>query len=414
MPQDIPEGEVPSAARNDRRAFAAALLLLPEGELTATQRELRDSVAIAVERLRTEGFFDDLETFSRGGPVLWPMSDSLHLHRRIPELPSARALGRLQSVLAERSIRSGDCEEAARHLAVARFLADSVAHLPAALGRLVGVNVDESALGAIEAAAFDTRATMAAACLETLLSVLTPRDHRALARYAFEAERLIMEQAFAFVYIDGPDGRLIDCDRWALLAESSDGKDECLKLRFSGSFNEDFDIALSDGYFSTALRVASQRPGTVPERYGVMQQAFDDLHSNNSRGSVTYIMMPNLRRTLYQLDRHELLEAGVRVRLALAMYRAKHAQYPTRLDDLIPDILPEPVADPYAADSSLRYRRIGEGNDADYLLYSVGLDGQDNQGRSDPENPETALRSPDSDIDWVIHGPASAQPVPQP
>lgn len=407
VPQDIPEGDVPSFSRKDSRASAAELLLVPEAELSASQRELRNSVVSSVERLRSEGFFDDLEAMSRDGPVLSPMTNGLYLFHLIPELSQVRALARLHFVLIELSIRSGDCANAARQISAARFLADSAAHVPAALGRLVGVSIDDGILNAIEAAALKQSSTLDAACLEALLSALKPRDHRALACFTFQAEQLTIGQAIAFVYVDGPNGKLVDCNRWVTLFESKrlDALAECLKIRFLGNFYEDFEIARLDEYFNTALRFASQRPAVAPERYRAMYQAIDDLRPNG-RGSLTYLVMPILDRALHELDKSELREAGVRLRLALAIYRARHSQYPTSLADLVPDILPEPIADPYAAEGPLRYRRVGEGKDADYLLYSVGLDGIDNEGRADPDQPEIALRSPDSGLDWVIHRPA--------
>jgi hypothetical protein len=61
--------------------------------------------------------------------------------------------------------------------------------------------------------------------------------------------------------------------------------------------------------------------------------------------------------------------------LALQAWRAEHGGYPDTLEALVPDILKDVPADPFAG-SPLRYRRDGE----TYVLYSVGPDGRDDGG----------------------------------
>ncbi|HZL89499.1 MAG TPA: hypothetical protein VFB96_14135 [Pirellulaceae bacterium] len=70
---------------------------------------------------------------------------------------------------------------------------------------------------------------------------------------------------------------------------------------------------------------------------------------------------------------------ALRVQLALELYRRQHGRWPERLDEMIPEILPELPVDPFVPHSTepLVYRRTLDG----YVLYSRGLDGSDDGGR---------------------------------
>ena len=64
--------------------------------------------------------------------------------------------------------------------------------------------------------------------------------------------------------------------------------------------------------------------------------------------------------------------------LALRAYAEEHSTPATRLNELLPEYLPEVPVDPFdPAGGPLRYRPDG----IDYLLYSVGADGDDDGGR---------------------------------
>ena len=62
---------------------------------------------------------------------------------------------------------------------------------------------------------------------------------------------------------------------------------------------------------------------------------------------------------------------------ALAAYRADHGSYPAKLADLVPKYVAEVPKDIFA-DADLHYAREGDG----YLLYSVGVNGKDDEGRT--------------------------------
>ncbi len=63
--------------------------------------------------------------------------------------------------------------------------------------------------------------------------------------------------------------------------------------------------------------------------------------------------------------------------LAIRAYSLQRGRKPAKLDDLVPDYLPEVPKDPFSG-KELVYRVTPTG----YLLYSVGVDGKDDGGKS--------------------------------
>jgi hypothetical protein len=66
--------------------------------------------------------------------------------------------------------------------------------------------------------------------------------------------------------------------------------------------------------------------------------------------------------------------------LALQAYRLERGHHPERLESLVPDYIESMPVDPFAG-QPLRYR-LGE--DGQYVLYSVGPDGSDDDGQRVP------------------------------
>jgi hypothetical protein len=87
-----------------------------------------------------------------------------------------------------------------------------------------------------------------------------------------------------------------------------------------------------------------------------------------------------------------------RLALYLGAYRADHGQYPAKLDQLVPDYLPGLPKDLYAPDP-YRYRLTPEG----CLLYSVGPNGRDDNGRDALYDDDESLPVDADDI--TLHMP---------
>jgi hypothetical protein len=104
------------------------------------------------------------------------------------------------------------------------------------------------------------------------------------------------------------------------------------------------------------------------------------------------LLMPPLRKVQEVADRTEQTQRNLHVAFALATYRKDHGRYPAKLEALAPSYLPRGPGDLFSR-KGLIYRPSEKG----YLLYSVGANGKDDQGRSwddDPPGDDLAVRMP--------------------
>lgn len=104
------------------------------------------------------------------------------------------------------------------------------------------------------------------------------------------------------------------------------------------------------------------------------------------------LMAPAIGRVQDAYDRVEQFRLNQLVAFALAAYRADHNKYPDKLDDLAPAYLKAVPGDLFSG-KPLVYRPDAKG----YLLYSVGVNGQDDGGRwrdDDPPGDDLRIRMP--------------------
>lgn len=88
------------------------------------------------------------------------------------------------------------------------------------------------------------------------------------------------------------------------------------------------------------------------------------------------LTVPALRKTQDAADRIDQVGRNVQVAFALAAYRADKGGYPDKLDALAPAYLPAVPGDLFSG-GPLVYKPDEKG----YLLYSVGINGKDEEGR---------------------------------
>jgi len=119
------------------------------------------------------------------------------------------------------------------------------------------------------------------------------------------------------------------------------------------------------------------------------------------------LFLPAVTRVVDWEDCRAMQLDLVQVAFALAGYHADHASYPARLAELTPKYIAAVPKDVFN-DADLHYRREARG----YLLYSVGVNGKDDGGKTQ----EDALESdePGNWADLVIRVPAKKRPEKQP
>ncbi len=110
-------------------------------------------------------------------------------------------------------------------------------------------------------------------------------------------------------------------------------------------------------------------------------------------GKILIALLPPAMIKVQQAgDRIEQTRRNLEVAFALAAYRAEHGRYPEKLDALAPQYLPEIPQDMFRG-KPLVYRPSEKG----YLVYSVGVNGRDERGRTyddDPPGDDLVVRMP--------------------
>lgn len=95
-------------------------------------------------------------------------------------------------------------------------------------------------------------------------------------------------------------------------------------------------------------------------------------------GEITRDMARSLKMYFLGFETQWLEIDGLLLLAGLKLYRLEKGEYPDNLDALVPDVLDKLPVDPFTPDGKFKYIKQGKNN---ILLYSIGADLTDNQGR---------------------------------
>ncbi len=105
----------------------------------------------------------------------------------------------------------------------------------------------------------------------------------------------------------------------------------------------------------------------------------------NSHESLTSIIEQTATASFYgdAYDMQDASEQGAELMLAIESFSYEKGRYPTSLEELVPEYMDELPLDPYAMEpKTWQYRLLASSprDERSYVLYSVGLDGDDDGG----------------------------------
>lgn len=109
-------------------------------------------------------------------------------------------------------------------------------------------------------------------------------------------------------------------------------------------------------------------------------------------GVLTALLLPAISAVDKAHNRSVQNRENLLLAYALADWKARHDSYPEKLDQLVPDFVSKPPTDAFTG-KPLTYRREGDG----FILYSVGVNDQDDNGQSyddDPRGDDLVVRLP--------------------
>jgi hypothetical protein len=359
--------------------------------------EIRAATDAAFEIFKQAGVHEKLAALPALERMVRPPQTGMMVGWLLPELGMSRNLARLNAGRMTTAWRAGDgagtAARAEESLAMGRLLAQQ----HTLIDHLVGV--------AIQALVFNrTRELLVekpadASTLRALLDVID-RQPLGTMEVALEGERVGALDAVDYVYDEKGEPRL---ERVRELAAMS-AADAAANMAF-GIATRDETVKFFNDYYDRVIAASrlprAERRGALAELEGTLER----LPRNQLLGK---IMLPALGRAMHSRDQIESDRAGTRLLLAIELHKVEKGAYPATLDALVPAYLPSIPRDPFAADGAFRYRRLDDGaaNSAGgrgYVLYSVGGDGEDNNGTW-PENSSPFPYSTDAKgFDYVFN-----------
>jgi len=118
-----------------------------------------------------------------------------------------------------------------------------------------------------------------------------------------------------------------------------------------------------------------------------------EFKTPTAAGPINKLFISTLMPTFAEARIHSLANRvynrQLTLEFALRAYKLEHKAYPDKLQQLVPDYLPNLPADPFARQGTFQYYPQRDM----YLLYSLGPDGQDDHG--------TAYTPPNEFSKWV-------------
>lgn len=305
----------------------------------------------------------------------------------LPELSPARSLAKMCAARMRVALERGDSEQFLRSAEHGLALGRVMAHDPFYISRLVGLAVSNLAFSEIGHALVE-RELDEPTCLRLL--ALLDRHVLPPMSLALEAERLCQLDAIQRLYSDDGKG-----DGILLMSKSVEMGNMLGGGPPVGGGHPVMNVAglflpgraettrLLDEYFDAAIE-QSVLTGPQQQAHPVDLETFVD---NLPRGHFFLkMLLPALSRGGGADRKARAVREALRLTLAIEAFEARHGRPPEALADLAPEFLPSIPIDPVSGQAFVLARREATAADPrEWLLYSIGADGQDNGGAETPD-----------------------------
>jgi hypothetical protein len=303
----------------------------------------------------------------------------------LPELQSLRTAARLLSLAARREAADGDAAAALGDIVRIGRMGRHASAEPILISALVGIATDRIALATLA----DVLPQLRKADLPALDS---PEVADLVGAVPSIAKHFYGEEAFGLsIFADLADGRMDLRSLGPMLAASPTppSTSPLSRLVFSPlsslfrSLFVDDDIAAYRSIMNK-YPVLTANPPVWPDLKKRAEEIEKDLSTTN-RGLITSLMTPALTGILRSRVQSQAMHESAAALVAATRQRLATGSVPATLDELVPGQLRSVPRDPFATDKPLLLRRT----DADWTVYSVGPDGEDDGGpvRANVETP---------------------------
>lgn len=329
--------------------------------------------------------------FDQEGDPLMPPTVSLLL----PHLTDMRDLGRLLVLSAREHLSHGDFEEAWGELDACHRMGVQLLGGQTLIEQLVGVSIARMATEEMRRTLSEQHAVLNPEQIKVLsgshVLVVAPETYRA----NLAGERFFFHDCVQYLFTDdgAGSGRLIpsqyDKLRWMGQSASPTQSDSAL-----GAIGKDAEL-LAIATAHADRRETLEKHQEIWERmnellalplYDSRRAEADRMIERETGGSKgrRFALIALLHPSLTTADRTfreaAMEHAATQAVIAMVQYRAAHAAWPERLDDLSPEYLRQVPVDAYTG----MYLKYGLTEAGVPRLYSVGRDMQDDGGSTEP------------------------------
>ncbi len=297
------------------------------------------------------------------------------------ELTRARRLGKVRRASMRVAAEAGDWTEFALAFNDLLILARAASQEPSILGYLVASSFVTNACNEL-ALTLGERQVPESVC-GTLLTLLDERVRLAPVSQVLECERLIVYDRIQRTHTAGGQVIMSRLGNVDAPPGPSPARIENLKGIIQASRAETKQLA--DEYFDALIEQAAM------SRVDRANHPFDFDHFGGTLAPHKYAMLgtslPIGERAIRAADRRGSVVNATRLLLAIEVYQGRHGRAPESLAQAIDDWRVGDVSDPVACGPFGYVLREPTADDSrPFLLYSVGVDGEDNGGIEPPPN----------------------------
>lgn len=302
---------------------------------------------------------------------------------RYPHLWRLREAVRLASAKAVVYARDGDSENAVQWLIVALRISNHIANTPSLFAQLVTITSQNATVDAFTRIA--DSADLSSSIYPRLDATLATMDLQTQFNIAARREASLWLSFYASLSTGGPDAK-----RFVKQLLDINTSGSMLKLtRTSTLLTRPLLLADQVAY----MRMMRRQDAAASKPWLQAETEFQTIEKALKRLPRVYVahMQPSMRNITFKRDVAQARITMARIILALNAYRDVHGAYPISLSDLQPGLNWSIPIDPISG-TTYAYRQTN----TSFTLYSVGPDGDDDNGRPLPRS-----ITPDDDGDVV-------------